>query len=185
MQLADVRTMPRSRRHPHFAARRCRSRYLALVSRTGIFRARRPPQAASRFGEHRDGATKAFAATPITWRRLRSDARWTTLVAAGPARRCHGNDVRGGRLVAVSSPAHRRRARGARHRGEAHHVDHVGPAHTLTPFARLTETQGRCAIRRRLIELCSAQRRARASASSRFGGDQDDRTVAAFRCRRG
>ncbi len=81
-QLADVRTIPKSRRHPHFRA----GRVVDIAARGGhqlpaLRRARRPAQAARRFGQQRRGGTPVFAATPTTCRRRPSPARWTSWLA--------------------------------------------------------------------------------------------------------
>ena len=86
-QLADVRTIPKSRRHPHFAGEALSESLPAAGIRyrhfAGLGGMRKPLPIRTTA----DGVTPAFAATRTTCRRRRSRARWTNLVAWSDERR--------------------------------------------------------------------------------------------------
>lgn len=120
--LADIRTIPRSRRYPHFA-----QDALSTGPAFGGYRVsslsqpRRSAKATTRFDEH------GLAARGLSWVcRLHADAG-VRAGARGADRewgwaRTNGDNVRRGGLVAVSPSARRGRAGGSRTGRASHHV---------------------------------------------------------------
>ena len=126
-RLADIRSMPRSRRHPHFSID---SLSVSLPAAGIAYRhfpglgGLRKPRRDSRNTAWRHAGFRGYAdymETPAFEASLTS----LTEYASDGRRR---DDVRGGRLVAMPSPAGRRRPGRARRRGPAHHVGDGGAA---------------------------------------------------------
>ena len=124
-QLADVRTVPKSRRHPHFAGDALSKslpaagiNYRHFPGLGGL----RKPAADSNNRGWRHPSFRGYAdymQTPVFEAALDGLIEWA---ADRPTAVMCAEAV----WVAVSSPADRRRAGGARHRGEARHVGEGG-----------------------------------------------------------
>ena len=120
LRLADVRTVPQSRRHPHFAG----EALAASLAQAGIeyrhfpdLGGLRKPRPDSANGAWRVAGFRGYAdymETPAFANGLEK------LIAFARVR--DGRDVRGSGVVAMSPTTDRRCAGGARHRGATHHL---------------------------------------------------------------